>query len=170
MANIEIKMKESAITLATQGTYCETDIEINAELQSKTVTENGTVTPDEGYLGLKSVAVNIPAHINTSTSAIAGIGIVGQAICGATQQQSPQIEENATIVFKANDIIVGTYNVPIGTEISDAFEYTPVIGTFNGWKVNEAGVSYPYTINESVVWVADITLPELESEEPVVPQ
>ena len=46
-------------TLNTAGTYCDTDIEIIPKLQDKTVTESGTVTADEGYVGLGSVTVNV---------------------------------------------------------------------------------------------------------------
>ena len=46
-------------TLNTAGTYCESDIEIIPKLQDKTVTESGTVTADEGYVGLGSVTVEV---------------------------------------------------------------------------------------------------------------
>ena len=46
-------------TLNMAGTYCDSDIEIIPKLQDKTVTENGTVTADEGYAGLREVTVNV---------------------------------------------------------------------------------------------------------------
>lgn len=46
-------------TLNTAGTYCDGDIEIIPKLQSKTVTENGTVTADDGFAGLVKVVVNV---------------------------------------------------------------------------------------------------------------
>jgi hypothetical protein len=46
-------------TLNTAGTYCDGDIEIIPKLQDKTVTENGTVTADEGFAGLGEVVVDV---------------------------------------------------------------------------------------------------------------
>lgn len=63
---IEIKMKNSELTLLTKETYCSDDIQVNAELQEKTVTENGEVMPDSDYVGLGKVIVNVPT---SSTSA-----------------------------------------------------------------------------------------------------
>ncbi len=42
-------------TLNTAGTYCESDIEVVPNLQSKVATTGEIVTADEGYVGLKSV-------------------------------------------------------------------------------------------------------------------
>ncbi len=46
-------------TLHTATKYCEEDINIVPKLQDKTVTENGTVSADDGYAGLGSVTVDV---------------------------------------------------------------------------------------------------------------
>lgn len=48
------------ITLKTKDKYCSEDIDITPKLQTKTTTVNGKVTPDENYVGLKEVTVNVP--------------------------------------------------------------------------------------------------------------
>lgn len=59
MANIKIDMNAPQVTLATQGKYCESNIEVVATLQEKIATTNGTYTPDEGFTGLSAVNVNV---------------------------------------------------------------------------------------------------------------
>lgn len=56
--NFNITTKNGA-TLNTSGKYCPENIGVVPRLQSKTVTENGTVTPDTGYCGLEQVVVNV---------------------------------------------------------------------------------------------------------------
>lgn len=43
-----------------------------AQLQAKSVSQNGTVTPDNGYYGLSSVAVNVPAGGGSTLTPTAG--------------------------------------------------------------------------------------------------
>lgn len=57
-SEIELTMTQPSIILNTKGTYCDKDIKLTAALQNKTVTENGQVTADDGYAGLRSVTVN----------------------------------------------------------------------------------------------------------------
>lgn len=59
MANIKVDMNGPQVTLATQGKYCESNIEVAANLQEKTATTNGTYTPDEGFTGLSAVNVSV---------------------------------------------------------------------------------------------------------------
>lgn len=40
--------------------YSEVTVNVTPNLQSKTATENGTITPDQGYDGLSQVVVNVP--------------------------------------------------------------------------------------------------------------
>lgn len=54
-------------TLNTAGTYCDSDIEIIPKLQSKTVTENGTVTADDGFAGLGEVVVDVESGGGSSS-------------------------------------------------------------------------------------------------------
>ena len=58
--NIELKDK-NGITLKTAGKYCSSDVVIIPKLQSKSVATNGSVVADEGYCGLDSVTVDVPA-------------------------------------------------------------------------------------------------------------
>lgn len=59
IAPIQVNMTKSSITLATEGTYCDKDIQITAALQSNkpAYASNTTqlITPDAGYAGLGSV-------------------------------------------------------------------------------------------------------------------
>ena len=57
---MEIELiNQDGITLKTKGKYCSEDIDITPKLQTKTTTVNGKVTPDENYVGLKEVTVNV---------------------------------------------------------------------------------------------------------------
>lgn len=58
--NIELKDK-NGITLKTAGKYCSSDVGVIPKLQSKSVATNGSVVADEGYCGLDSVTVAVPA-------------------------------------------------------------------------------------------------------------
>lgn len=58
--NIELKDK-NGITLKTAGKYCSSDVGVIPKLQSKSVATNGSVVADEGYCGLDSVTVDVPA-------------------------------------------------------------------------------------------------------------
>lgn len=57
---IEIKLiKPKKVLLQTKGTYSEKDILINPILQEKTATNVGIIEPDEGYVGLSKVDIDI---------------------------------------------------------------------------------------------------------------
>lgn len=60
MSNIKVEVTSvDGGILHTTKKYLEHDIKIIPKLQDKTATDNGTVTPDDGYAGLKSVTVDV---------------------------------------------------------------------------------------------------------------
>lgn len=62
--NLYTMKSADAMVIPTSGTYCDKDITIIPALQNKTVTENGTVSADEGYAGLGSVSVAVPETVS----------------------------------------------------------------------------------------------------------
>ena len=58
--NISITDK-NGVTLKTQSKYCPEDVSVKPNLQTKTATANGDISPDNGYCGLEKVTVNVPA-------------------------------------------------------------------------------------------------------------
>ena len=63
---------KDGVLLKTAGKYCPEDIIVKPNLQTKTVTANGKVTPDANYAGLSEVTVNVDTGVDISdTTAIA---------------------------------------------------------------------------------------------------
>ena len=52
---------KDGVLLKTAGKYCPEDIIVKPNLQTKTATANGDISPDDGYCGLEKVTVNVPA-------------------------------------------------------------------------------------------------------------
>ena len=60
--NINIDLNNpNGVTLATENKFCDKNIYVAPLLQSKTITSNGDIVADTGYVGLLKVTVNVPA-------------------------------------------------------------------------------------------------------------
>ena len=55
----EIMRENNVMVLPTAGKYCNYDINIQPAMQDITITENGTATPDAGYVGFSKVIVEV---------------------------------------------------------------------------------------------------------------
>lgn len=66
-SNIEVSMTSpDGVTLATEGKYVPANVKVTPTLQEKTVTESGDVTPDEGYVGLSKVTVDVESGLTSA--------------------------------------------------------------------------------------------------------
>ena len=122
--NIELKDK-NGITLKTAGKYCSEDVGIIPKLQSKSVATNGSVVADEGYCGLDSVTVAVPATPTEEKT-------VDLAMASGNQVISPDAGKNLSkvIVTKPSTLVAG--NIKTGVSIGG------VTGTLEVKKEEEA--------------------------------
>lgn len=72
-----LSVTENGTTVAPAGTaYSPVSVNVQPTLQSKTATENGTVTPDSGYDGLSEVVVDVSGDIDIETLTVTENGTV----------------------------------------------------------------------------------------------
>lgn len=122
--NIELKDK-NGITLKTAGKYCSSDVGVIPKLQSKSVATNGSVVADEGYCGLDSVTVAVPATPTQEKT-------VDLAMASGNQIISPDAGKNLSkvTVTKPSTLVAG--NIKTGVSIGG------VTGTLEVKKDEEA--------------------------------
>ena len=122
--NIELKDK-NGITLKTAGKYCSEDVGVIPKLQSKSVATNGSVVADEGYCGLDSVTVAVPATPTQEKT-------VDLAMASGNQIISPDAGKNLSkvTVTKPSTLVAG--NIKTGVSIGG------VTGTLEAKKEEEA--------------------------------
>lgn len=122
--NIELKDK-NGITLKTAGKYCSSDVGVIPKLQSKSVATNGSVVADEGYCGLDSVTVAVPATPTEEKT-------VDLAMASGNQVISPGAGKNLSkvTVTKPSTLVAG--NIKTGVSIGG------VTGTLEAKKDEEA--------------------------------
>lgn len=122
--NIELKDK-NGITLKTAGKYCSSDVGVIPKLQSKSVATNGSVVADEGYCGLDSVTVAVPATPTQEKT-------VDVAMASGNQIISPDAGKNLSkvTVTKPSTLVAG--NIKTGVSIGG------VTGTLEAKKDEEA--------------------------------
>lgn len=122
--NIELKDK-NGITLKTAGKYCSSDVGVIPKLQSKSVATNGSVVADEGYCGLDSVTVAVPATPTEEKT-------VDLAMASGNQIISPDAGKNLSkvTVTKPSTLVAG--NIKTGVSIGG------VTGTLEAKKDEEA--------------------------------
>ena len=141
---------KDGVLLKTAGKYCPEDIIVKPNLQTKTVTANGDILPDDGYCGLEKVTVSVPAT--------------------PTQEKTITITENGTQDVtpdsgKALSKVTVTTNVTSGSELNVHYGDTAPEDTSKLWiKAEEpSNISFPafWTAEQIVEGITDTgtTLP-----------
>lgn len=122
--NIELKDK-NGITLKTAGKYCSSDVDVIPKLQSKSVATNGSVVADEGYCGLDSVTVAVPATPTQEKT-------VDLAMASGNQIISSDAGKNLSKVTVTKPSTLVASNIKTGVSIGG------VTGTLEAKKDEEA--------------------------------
>lgn len=114
MSDTIIDIKNSGgVILDTYHMYCDGNIQVKPVLQSKSVTENGSVVADEGYCGLSAVEVNVPEGLNTDdATAVASSILNGETAYVKGKKITGSIETyDGTFVGNAYTITATPINV-----------------------------------------------------------
>ena len=88
------------ITIKAKEKYFEEDVTVSPILQEKTITENGEITADEGFAGLKKVDVRVSSNGVSASSKATGYTV---EVIEGRAQSSVQIP-----VISFSSIAVGT--------------------------------------------------------------
>lgn len=161
IAPIQVNMIKSSITLATEGTYCDKDIQITAALQAKTATPTTSqqvISPDGGYCGLGTVTVNaVPTETKTVTAGTSATTVTptsGKFLTSVTVNPTPSEERLATP--KANAQVITPHSGKLLSSVTvDAVPTEEKTATTNG-EVTPSSGKFLSKVTVNVPSITDI--------------
>ena len=149
-------INQDGITLKTKGKYCSEDIDITPKLQTKTITANGKVTPDENYVGLKEVTVNVPGKEEEAKEVDLAMASGNQTITPTSGKVLSQVVVKKPATMLPENIkkdvniggVTGTLESGGGGELNIHYGNTAPEDTSKLWIKSEK----PSNISFPVVW------------------
>ena len=154
---MEIELTNAdGITLKTKDKYCSEDIDITPKLQTKTTTVNGKVTPDENYLGLKEVTVNVPSKEEEAKEVDLAMASGNQTITPTSGKTLSQVAVKKPATMLPENIkkdvniggVTGTLESGGGGELNIHYGNTAPEDTSKLWIKSEE----PSNISFPVLW------------------
>ena len=144
------------ITLKTKDKYCSEDIDITPKLQTKTTTVNGKVMPDENYVGLKEVTVNVPGKEEEAKEVDLAMTSGNQTITPTSGKVLSQVVVKKPATMLPENIkkdvniggVTGTLEIGGGSELNIHYGDTAPEDTSKLWVKSEE----PSNISFPVVW------------------
>lgn len=157
-------------TLNTAGTYCDSDIEIIPKLQEKTVTENGTVIADEGFVGFGKMVIDVQsggggtakAPLVISSANINDFPVVNGFFAKISDGEFTRQELEKTMLFLSVKGGTGSFSViapqsyfeaVYGDEYTEHESFFLMVGEQEGCLVIHETVMYVPPENEGVAEV-----------------